>query len=80
MISHYMVVHCHPILNSDCHRKLIWRGQAYEKSGLEQLSEYLDIRGREEGYLLTFDFSKDRKHRSSGWTDYRGKRIFEAIV
>ena len=58
----------------------IWRGEAYEKNGLEQLSEYLEIRDREEGYLVTFDFSKERAHRKSGWKEIHGKRIFEAIV
>lgn len=58
----------------------IWRGEAYEKSGLEQLSEYLSIRGREEGYLVTFDFSKNRMPRKSEWHQSGGRRIFEAVV
>ena len=36
----------------------IWRGEKYEESGRDQLSEYLATRGMDEGYLVTFDFSK----------------------
>lgn len=57
----------------------------------DQLSNYLAIRGMDEGYLVTFDFSK--KHRNSTncetqldsmqdpqWIEWNGKRIFEVIV
>jgi hypothetical protein len=37
----------------------IWRGEAAHRAGYEQLAEYLCGRGREEGYLLTFDFRKE---------------------
>ncbi|MBR5921034.1 MAG: hypothetical protein IKZ56_07720, partial [Bacteroidales bacterium] len=36
----------------------IWRGDKYEQKGRDQLSEYLATRGKDEGYLVTFDFSK----------------------
>ena len=58
----------------------IWRGDKYEKKGRDQLSEYLAIRGMDEGYLVTFDFSKDRKDAEPQWIEWNGKRIFEVII
>lgn len=34
----------------------------------------------EEGYLVTFDFSKDKKSAEPQWMEWNGKRIFEVIV
>ena len=58
----------------------IWRGDKYERTGREQLSEYLAIRGMDEGYLLTFDFSKNKSIAEPQWIEVDGKRIFEAVV
>lgn len=58
----------------------IWRGDKYEQTGREQLSEYLAIRGMDEGYLLTFDFSKNKQDVVPQWIKMNGKRIFEAVV
>ena len=58
----------------------IWRGDKYEQTGREQLSEYLAIRGMDEGYLLTFDFSKNKQDVVPQWIKVNGKRIFEAVV
>ena len=38
----------------------IWKGESYHKSGLIQLGEYLDQYNLERGYLLIFDFRKDK--------------------
>ena len=65
----------------------IWRGEKYEEKGRDQLSDYLATRGIEEGYLVTFDFSKaherllakDRQEPPQ-WMEWNGKRIFEVIV
>ena len=58
----------------------IWHGDKYEEKGRDQLSDYLAIRGIGEGYLVTFDFSKDKKEDAPQWIDWRDKRIFEVIV
>lgn len=58
----------------------IWRGDKYEQTGREQLSEYLAIRGMDEGYLLTYDFSKNKQEVEPQWLEVNGKRIFEAVV
>ena len=58
----------------------IWRGDKYEQHGRDQLSEYLAIRGLDEGYLVTFDFSKDKVDKEPEWIEWNGKRIFEVVV
>lgn len=37
-----------------------WNGEAYHKKGLLQLGEYLEQYGLEEGFLLVFDFRKNK--------------------
>ena len=58
----------------------IWRGEAYEQSGRDQLADYLNTRHMNEGYLVTFDFSKTPHDPGPQWTDHRGKRIFEVVI
>ena len=58
----------------------IWRGTKYEQSGRDQLAEYLSIRGKEEGYLVTFDFSKGKHDTEPQWIEHNGKRIYETII
>ena len=41
---------------------------------------YLATRGMEEGYLVTFDFPKDKKSAELQWMEWSGKQIFEVIV
>ncbi len=58
----------------------IWRGDKYEQKGRDQLSEYLATRGKDEGYLVTFDFSKNKEEKEPEWIEWNGKRIFEAVI
>ena len=68
----------------------IWRGEKYEENGRDQLSRYLATRGMDEGYLVTFDFSKRKKGSADcetqldstepQWIEWSGKQIFEVIV
>ena len=68
----------------------IWRGDTYEEQGRDQLAGYLATRGKNEGYLITFDFSKPvvgeasklctRQDEEPHWTEHLGKRIFEVVV
>ena len=58
----------------------IWHGDKYEEKGRDQLSDYLATRGLNEGYLVTFDFSKDKQYADPQWIEWNGKRIFEVIV
>ena len=58
----------------------IWRGTKYEQSGRDQLSDYLHIRGKNEGYLINFDFSKSKRDIEPHWIEHNGKRLYEAII
>ncbi len=58
----------------------IWHGDKYEELGRDQLSGYLATRGMNEGYLVTFDFSKNKQDVEPQWIEWNGKRIFEVIV
>jgi len=58
----------------------IWRGDKYEQTGREQLSEYLATRKMDEGYLVTFDFSKNKQNAEPQWIEHNGKRIFEVVI
>ena len=58
----------------------IWHGDKYEQNGREQLSDYLNIRGKDQGYLLTFDFSKNKVEKEPEWIEVNGKRIYEVVV
>lgn len=58
----------------------IWRGGKYEERGRDQLAGYLATRGLTEGYLVTFDFSKNRQATEPQWLEVNGKRIFEVII
>ena len=39
----------------------IWRGNAYNERGEEQLSGYLDYFGLKKGYMLSFNFNKKKE-------------------
>jgi hypothetical protein len=42
----------------------IWRGEEYHQEGLRQLSEYLDFQNLKHGFLLIFDFNKNKQYKS----------------
>lgn len=58
----------------------IWHGDKYEELGRDQLSGYLATRDMDEGYLVTFDFSKNKQDTEPQWIEWNGKRIFEVII
>lgn len=57
----------------------IWNGEAYRAKGIEQLIQYMDEQRVAEGYLLTFNFNKNKQY-SDEWIDVKNKRIFEVTV
>ena len=57
----------------------IWRGNEYNHRGEEQLRDYLDAYGVDKGYLLSFDFNKNRKTGIKE-IDCGGKKILEVVV
>ena len=59
----------------------LWKGEAAQEKAYEQLLGYMDKKNMEKGYLLTFDFRKEKAREfSSEWTRINGKDIFEVIV
>ncbi|MBU0765226.1 MAG: AAA family ATPase, partial [Bacteroidetes bacterium] len=57
----------------------IWRGPEYHNKGLQQLSDYLDMYSLKKGYLLIYDFNKDKKYKEENIT-FEDKEIFAVWV
>ena len=57
----------------------IWRGEEYNTEGEKQIAEYLNYYHLEKGYLLSFNFNKNKK---SGMKTIRvnEKTVIEAVV
>lgn len=57
----------------------IWHGEEYNKRGEQQLFEYLDYYKLDEGYLLSFNFNKNKK---TGIKElrYQEKKLMEIVV
>lgn len=57
----------------------IWRGEEYNKRGEKQLAEYLEYYHLEKGYLLSFNFNKNKK---TGLKEIEvdNRRIIEVVV
>ena len=59
----------------------LWKGEAAHEKAYEQLVGYIDSKGIETGYLLTFDFRKGvTKQPYAKWVDFDGKRIFDVVL
>ena len=57
----------------------IWHGEKYHERGLKQLSDYLDINGQDKGYLLIFNFNKDKEYKNEVINN-DGKEIISVFV
>lgn len=57
----------------------IWRGNAYNERGEQQLSEYLDYFHLDKGYMVSFCFNKT-KHPGLQTHNINGKQLIEAVV
>ena len=57
----------------------IWRGNAYNERGEEQLSDYLDYFHLKKGYMLSFNFNK-KKEIGVKEIRVRDKILIEAVV
>lgn len=57
----------------------IWRGEAYQRKGEQQLAEYLEKLHADKGYLVTFNFNKNK---TAGRAEkvVAGKTIVEYVV
>ena len=57
----------------------IWRGERYNSEGEKQLKEYLEYFGLDAGYMLSFNFNKE-KEPGLKKIDVEGKKIYEAMI
>ncbi len=57
----------------------VWRGSSYHQAGLQQLSDYLDFQNLKTGYLLCFDFNRNKAYKTEILT-FRDKRIVAVWV
>lgn len=57
----------------------IWYGQKYEETGLEQLANYLEIMKEDKGYLIIFNFNKNKQY-TKEWIQIHNKQIYKTIV
>ena len=57
----------------------IWRGLKYHEDGVKQLCDYLDIHDLNKGYLLIFNFNKNKEFKEER-VNVEGKDIFQVYV
>ena len=57
----------------------IWRGEDYNTEGEKQIAEYLDYYHLDKGYLLSFNFNKN-KQTGMKTIQVNGKTVVEAVV
>ena len=57
----------------------IWRGDKYHENGIKQLCDYLDIHSLDKGYLLVYDFNKNKEYKEE-IIEFQGKEIFTVFV
>ena len=59
----------------------LWKGEAARDRAYEQLLGYMDSKKADKGYLLTFDFRKEKnKERKAEWVRVGDRLIFDVIV
>lgn len=57
----------------------IWHGNEYNLRGQKQLFDYLDYYKEDKGYLLSFNFNKNKKT-GVNELEYDGRKIMEVVV
>lgn len=58
----------------------IWRGNAYNERGEEQLRRYLEYFDLQQGYLLSFCFNKKKVSGLLPPVEIGGRTLIEAVV
>jgi hypothetical protein len=58
----------------------LWKGEAGMDKAYEQLHGYMQSKGTERGYLLTFDFRKEKEKKEAEWVQMGDSQIFSVIV
>jgi hypothetical protein len=59
----------------------IWDGEKHNQEAYNQLLGYMASKKSDTGYLLTFDFRKERNRQAKAeWVEIDGKHVFDVIV
>jgi hypothetical protein len=58
----------------------LWKGEAGMDKAYEQLWGYMQSKGADTGYLLTFDFRKAKEKQDAAWVEMGDGRIFSVMV
>ncbi|MDR2649483.1 MAG: GxxExxY protein [Clostridiales bacterium] len=59
----------------------LWYGESAHEKAYDQLTGYLKGKGLTAGYLLTFDFRKDKNREPRAhWAEWDGVRIFDVML
>ena len=59
----------------------IWRGGVRRDKAYTQLASYMSSKGAKTGYLLTFDFRKNKKNAPyAKWAEFEGMKIFDLVL
>ena len=59
----------------------IWRGDVAKDRAYEQLLGYMETKNANEGYLLTFDFRKNKTEEyNAEWVKVGSRRVFDVVV
>jgi hypothetical protein len=60
----------------------LWYGDVAHEDAFEQMARYLESKGKDVGYMLTFDFRKTKNvgKPQIGWVEHNGKRILVYIA
>lgn len=56
----------------------LWHGISKHEDAYDQLVDYLNLRKRDVGYLLTFSFTEGKS--KSEWIEYEDKRIYDVVI
>ncbi len=57
----------------------VWHREEYHEKGLKQLADYLYVNNQSKGYLLVFNFNKNKEYKKENLI-FEGKEIFEVFV
>ena len=59
----------------------LWKGNAHKEKAYEQLLGYMESKNATEGFMLTFDFRKQKtEEHKHEWVEICGRRIFHVVV
>ena len=59
----------------------LWKGEKAHEEAYEQLLGYMESKKAKTGYLMTFDFRKEKnKERKTEWAEFDDKKIFDVMI